>query len=166
MRKIIVFVHRGIVECADAPDNVVVELHDYDINEIEENNPNRKYGHDLLGDYKVSQLHISHSIPAEPQPSEPDKVKPHPNKAKRQDCANCLYPERSCSQCINKAKEPKPLAQYLNEYIEHEIQNGNIEADAIAGHALFLWDSWCELLEQALDAYESTEQVKIRIEPV
>ena len=45
----------------------------------------------------------------------------------------------------------KSLAQYLAEYINDELS----------------YDvTWIALLEQALDAYESTEQVKIRIEPV
>ena len=55
----------------------------------------------------------------------------------------------------------KPLAQYLDEYIEHEVELGNIESAD-----MYAYDSWRELLEQALDAYESTEQVKIRIERV
>ena len=48
--------------------------------------------------------------------------------------------------------EPKPLAQYLALYLEAEIPT---ELSA-----------WCELLEQALDAYESTENVKIKIERI
>lgn len=55
--------------------------------------------------------------------------------------------------------EPKPLAQYLDEYIQHETTAEEIDA---------LWSReagvWRELLEQALDAYESTEHVKIKIE--
>lgn len=47
--------------------------------------------------------------------------------------------------------EPKPLAQYLTKYIEHEI-------------GLHSYNPSCELLEQALNAYESTENVKIKIE--
>ena len=57
----------------------------------------------------------------------------------------------------------KPLAQYLDEYIEHEVELGNISPEV---DELFAYDSWHELLQRALDAYESTEQVKIRIEPV
>ena len=56
----------------------------------------------------------------------------------------------------------KPLAQYLDEYIEHEVEINNISPEV---DELFAYDSWRELLQQALDAYESTEQVKIRIEP-
>jgi len=26
----------------------------------------------------------------------------HPNKRRREDCAECLYPDRHCSKCINK----------------------------------------------------------------
>ena len=86
-----------------------------------------------------------------------EKVKLHPDKAERQDCADCLYPERSCSQCINKAKESKLLAQYLDEYVNHEYTTGQlIGSDR----------SWRELLEQALDAYEITEQVEIKIEKI
>jgi len=49
----------------------------------------------------------------------------------------------------------KPLAQYLSEYLDYQ---GNIlPADM---------DSLRDIFEQALDAYESTEQVKIRIEPI
>lgn len=46
--------------------------------------------------------------------------------------------------------EPKPLAQYLALYLEAEIP-AKLSA-------------WRELLEQALDAYESTENVKIKIQ--
>ncbi len=46
----------------------------------------------------------------------------------------------------------KPLAQYLGEYLEHEmIDNSDC-------------DTWVALLEQALDAYQSTENVTIKIE--
>jgi len=48
----------------------------------------------------------------------------------------------------------KSLAQYLAEYFEHELTNGS---DYRSHHELF---------EQAIDAYESTENVKIRIERV
>jgi len=44
----------------------------------------------------------------------------------------------------------KPLAQYLVEYLHYEI----------------VYDVDRELLQESLDAYESTEQVKIRIEPI
>jgi len=60
-------------------------------------------------------------------------------------CVGCPY------DCQNKVK---PLAQYLGEYIEYEMIDN---ADC---------DTWVALLEQALDAYQSTENVKIRIEPV
>jgi len=84
---------------------------------------------------------------------------------------------RFVSKALNKAQdkdtptdsqpsEPdkvKPLAQYLDEYIEHEVEGGNISPDV---DELFAYNSWRELLEQAFDAYESTEQVKIRIERV
>lgn len=108
-------------------------------------------------------------IPVEPQHGrEPDKVKPHPNKAKRQDCADCLYPERSCSDCINRTTlkliKPiivKPLAQYLAEYLDAgEYQE--IKAYMVTGDVGDLQ----EAVEQALDAYESTENVTIKIERV
>lgn len=50
----------------------------------------------------------------------------------------------------------KPLAQYLAEYVEYELEDAG-RADT---------HTWHELLEQALNAYESTENVKIRIERV
>lgn len=56
--------------------------------------------------------------------------------------------------------KPKPLAQYLSEYIDHELCSNTDHAPCSA-HG-----TWHELLEQALEAYESTEQVKIRIEQV
>jgi len=55
----------------------------------------------------------------------------------------------------------KPLAQYLSEYIDHEADLGNL-----ATVPPFVSFELKELLEQALDAYESTENVKIRIEPI
>lgn len=57
----------------------------------------------------------------------------------------------------------KPLAQYLDEYIEHEVELDNLDTGV---SELFAYDSWRELFEQAFDAYESTENVKIRIERV
>ena len=73
-------------------------------------------------------------------------------------CGDCSkYPD-----CIHKP-EPKPLAQYFGEYIEHEVEIGNIDPSA---SILYAYNSWRELLEQAFDAYESTEGVKIRIEKI
>ncbi|MCK5611625.1 hypothetical protein KAR91_57675 [Candidatus Pacearchaeota archaeon] len=60
-------------------------------------------------------------------------------------------------RCGREPEKVKPLAQYLVNYIEHEIEIGNINLE---------YDLWHELLEQALDAYQSTENVKIRIEKV
>lgn len=54
--KIIISVRRGIVECEDCPDGVIIELHDYDIHEVESDNPDRNYGHDSLGYYEISEL--------------------------------------------------------------------------------------------------------------
>jgi len=63
--------------------------------------------------------------------------------------------DKACDDCSKHPlciyKAPKPLAQYLDEYIEHET--------GMECH----YGTWRELFEQALDAYESTEQVKIRI---
>ena len=65
----------------------------------------------------------------------------------------------------------KPLAQYLAEWIEHE----HTKEEGYAAYFINIYpDSSVSLdidclkaaLEQALDAYESTEQVKIRIERV
>ena len=56
MKKIIITVYRGLVTCEQQPNNVEIELHDYDINEIETDNPDRKYGCDELGDYEVTIL--------------------------------------------------------------------------------------------------------------
>lgn len=54
--------------------------------------------------------------------------------------------------------EPKPLAQYLAKYVKYEL---NSNADVLVSRQRLH-----KVLEQALDAYESTEQVKIRIERV
>ena len=54
--KIIISVHQGVVVCEQQPNNVNIELHDYDINEIEENNPGRNYGQDELGYYEITTL--------------------------------------------------------------------------------------------------------------
>ena len=64
-----------------------------------------------------------------------------------------------CNLVISKSiPEPKPLAQYLAEHIAYNIY----------GHDVDRWGTtkWRELLEQALDAYESTEHVKIIIQKV
>lgn len=29
----------------------------------------------------------------------------HESKNEREDCADCIYPERKCSECINKARK-------------------------------------------------------------
>jgi len=94
-------------------------------------------------------------------------------------CKNCENLEKCrnyeeittpCPTDLQYGREPekvKPLAQYLSEYIEYEKYNfagiderwgeANVEIDV---------DELRDWLEQALDAYESTEQVKIRIERV
>ena len=71
------------------------------------------------------------------------KVVPHGN-----------WTNKPCPDCQpSKLDKVKPLAQYLTEYIGHEFID-----------TMVIGQVWHELLQQALDAYESTEQVKIRIE--
>lgn len=53
----------------------------------------------------------------------------------------------------------KSLAQYLDEYIEHEVDLDNIESAD-----MYAYNSWRQFFEQALDAYQSTENVVIKIE--
>lgn len=59
-------------------------------------------------------------------------------------------------QHSRKPDKVKSLAQYLANYVTYNIYGYNVDR----------WGTtkWRELLQQALDAYESTEQVKIRIE--
>ncbi len=57
-----------------------------------------------------------------------------------------------CPQ-LHTPEKVKPLAQYLGEYIDYET--GEVGHDAS--------DWWCKLFIQALDAYESTENVVIQI---
>jgi hypothetical protein len=73
------------------------------------------------------------------------------------DIMEVLYPLDNTPAESRYGREPdkvKPLAQYLTEYFEHELTNGSD------------YHSHRELLEEAFDAYESTEQVKIRIERI
>lgn len=142
----------GTINCISNPTNDDVVVHDYDIQDT--NNLNFEYGQDRDGkDYIILRFSPDpYGISAESRHDcKSEKVKLHPDKAERQDCADCLYPERSCSQCINKVKELKPLAQYLDEYLGKYLNGETLPQD---------------LLEQALDAYESTEQVEIKIEKI
>ena len=59
---------------------------------------------------------------------------------------------KECKHNIDCPHKPKSLAQYLTGYI----------GKAVVAEPNF----WRGLIEQALDAYESTEQVKIRIERI
>ena len=83
-------------------------------------------------------------------------VNPH-NEAQVQNCTPA-NPQHS-----REPDKVKSLAQYLDEYIEHEAELGNLHHKVAE---MYAHGSWRELLEQALDAYESTEQVRIRIERV
>ncbi|KKN19132.1 hypothetical protein LCGC14_0948880 [marine sediment metagenome] len=66
---------------------------------------------------------------------------------------------KECKHNVDCPHKPKPLAQYLDEYIEHEVKLDNIESAD-----MYAYNSWRELLEQALGAYELTENVTIKIE--
>lgn len=75
----------------------------------------------------------------------------------------CTCPNKEC-EIYGTSPEPqhgresdkvKPLAQYLAEYLDYK---GDILPADI--------DDSKDLFKQALDAYENTEQVKIRIERV
>ncbi len=48
--------------------------------------------------------------------------------------------------------KPKPLAEFLAEYINHEYVTGELIGSN---------KTWSEFLEQALTAYENTENVRI-----
>jgi len=98
---------------------------------------------------------------------------PQHGREPKEECKDCVFYHKlvpgncvSVSACKHQQREPekvKPLAQYLDEYIEHEVELGNVEPTVAY---MYAYDSWQQLLEQALDAYKSTEQVKIRIERV
>ena len=89
-----------------------------------------------------------------------------------EECPLCSVKEqlriRSIPAEDRYGREPykvKPLAQYLSEYIDHEIELGNlIHTDLCICAAEY--NSVQKMFEQALDAYESTENVKIKIERV
>lgn len=76
----------------------------------------------------------------------------------KRDFCSLAEPQHGC-----EPEKVKLLAQYLDEYIEHEVELNNICA---ATALLYAYNSWRELLEQALDAYEINEEVRIRIERV
>ena len=65
------------------------------------------------------------------------------------------------SQHDHEPDKVKPLAQYLLEYVDCEVERS--ARDPLYVHP---YNSPLELLEQALDAYESTENVTIKIERV
>ncbi len=69
------------------------------------------------------------------------------------DIMEVLYPLENTPSESQHGREPKPLAEYLADYLETDVDNG-----------CYHGGSWRELLEQALDAYESTENVTIKIE--
>lgn len=65
----------------------------------------------------------------------------------------------NCDSCI-KLRTPKPLAQYLGEYLVTGIDRAHK-----AGYPVdYTKEGLKPVLEQALNAYESTEHVKIKIE--
>ncbi len=73
------------------------------------------------------------------------------------DVMEVLYPLENTSSESQHGREPKPLAQYLADYLETETRR-----------SVDVGESWLqtqtqEWLEQALDAYESTENVVIQI---
>ena len=65
---------------------------------------------------------------------------------------------KKCKHNVGCPHKPKSLAQYLAEDIAYNIY----------GHDVDRWGTtkWQELLKQALDAYQSTENVTIKIERV
>lgn len=78
----------------------------------------------------------------------------------------CTCPNKECeihgtpAEDQSSEPEPKSLAQYLAEYLDYEM---------VKRKTIYVWSDIKKMkiiLEQALDAYESTEQVKIRIERV
>lgn len=56
MKTVTLILTSGIVILESCPDNVKVILRDYDIQEIENDNPDREYGNDEFGDYEISEL--------------------------------------------------------------------------------------------------------------
>ena len=66
----------------------------------------------------------------------------HPGFRMNVGCKECTI-----ETCEAKLRTPKPLAQFMDEYLRHEV----VDVDH-------------ELLEQALEAYQSTENVTIKIE--
>lgn len=65
----------------------------------------------------------------------------------------------NCETCV-KSRTPKPLAQYLAEYLATGI-NRTHEAGMPMDYTE---EGLKPIFEQALDAYESTENVIIKIE--
>ena len=68
-------------------------------------------------------------------------------------------PVCKCKTC-RKLRTPKPLAQYLGEYLAAEINRAHEKGYPVD----YTREGLKYMLEQALDAYESTENVKIKIE--
>ena len=94
---------------------------------------------------------------------------PNPQHGREIDnCKNCTpninnVHDKNCP-CIMKcecSREPdkvKPLAQYLSEYVKQEVNLPYAKPK--------IWSilAWRKQFEQALDAYQSTENVTIKIE--
>ena len=74
---------------------------------------------------------------------------------------------KECKHNVGCPHKPKPLAQYLAEYLDHEKYDF-AAVDEQYGDVAVEFDTTDlrDNLKQALDAYESTENVKIRIERV
>ncbi|KKN69797.1 hypothetical protein LCGC14_0437430 [marine sediment metagenome] len=85
-------------------------------------------------------------------------------EAERQGTPEIEYGDcKECKHNVDCPHKPKPLAQYLAAYLGHEIENGLVLDD----NMIYLnssYNSWHELFKQALDAYQSTENVTIKIE--
>ena len=118
-------------------------------------------GDESHDDILAALANIKFMKKAQATPPDPQRGR-EPDKVKSDTCEYSKYKVvTGCIDCpYNCQDKVKPLAQYLGEYIENEAKLGNLS------YYVYGRKPWRKLLEQALDAYESTEQVKIRIERV
>lgn len=78
----------------------------------------------------------------------------------------CLFPDgwayvcEMCKEKLEKQLEPKPLAQYLAEYLATGIDRLHEKGMPMD----FNEEGLKPIFEQALEAYQSTENVTIKIE--